>query len=144
MDADADLRALVTLQRAAYRIEAQLIGVPTLPALHERPSALRASGELALGAEAGGRLVGAITWKRSGDTVDIHRLVVDPATFRQGIASALLARLAEEEPDARRTIVDAATRNHPAVALYQARGFRRVSERTVAGGVRIIRLERPA
>ena len=115
-----------------------------LPALHERPSALRASGELALGAEARGRLVGAVTWKRAGDTVDIHRLVVDPAAFRQGIASAAARTAAEEEPDARRTIVDAATRNHPAVALYQARGFRRVSERTVAGGVRIIRLERPA
>ena len=76
-------------------------------------AALRASGELvprrarARPARRRGH-VGAL-----GRTVDIHRLVVDPAGSAAGIASALLDALAEGEPDARRTIVDTATRQPP-------------------------------
>ena len=42
--------------------------------------------------------------------------MVDPAVFRQGIASALLARLAEEEPDARLRIIGAAAQGAEATA----------------------------
>ena len=46
-----------------------------------------------LGAYEGERLVGAVSWKRSGALVDIHRLVVHPDRFRRGIAGALLDAL---------------------------------------------------
>jgi ribosomal protein S18 acetylase RimI-like enzyme len=133
---------LVTLQRAAYRVEAELIGSELLPVLHEGADQLRASGETFLGARAEGRLVGAVSYKRLGDgTVDIHRLVVDPAAFRRGIASALLDALDAAAP-AVRTIVATGAANVPARALYERRGFRSVREVVAGGGVRIVEMER--
>ena len=128
---------LVALQRAAYRVEADLIGSEAMPALRETPEQLAASGETFLGAFDGG-LVGAISYKRSAGTIDIHRLVVHPRAFRRGVATRLLAGL-----PAGRWIVTAAVANAPAVALYDGHGFRPVRERTVEG-LRVIDLERPA
>ena len=48
--------------------------------------------------------VGAVSFKRAGGTVDIHRLVVDPAAFRGGVATALLDAL--EAREARRDALD--------------------------------------
>jgi len=86
--------------------------------------------------------VGAVSYKRLGDgTVDIHRLVVDPAAFRRGIASALLDALDAAAP-ATRTIVATGAANAPARALYERRGFRPVREVVAGGGVRIVEMER--
>ena len=93
----ATLERLVALQRAAYAVEAQLIGAAELPPMRETPAELRASGETFLGAHRDGRLVGAVSFKRDGATVDIHRLVVDPAAFRGGVATTLLDALEARE-----------------------------------------------
>jgi GNAT superfamily N-acetyltransferase len=130
----ATVRALVALQRSAYAVEARLLGTEAIPALNESEADLAASGEIFLGAEREGRLAGAVSYKRDGATVDIHRLVVDPGAFRQGIASALLDAL----PDAERYVVSTGAANAPARALYERRGFRPVRERTVGDGVRIV------
>jgi ribosomal protein S18 acetylase RimI-like enzyme len=130
----ATVRALVALQRAAYAAEARLLGTDEIPALRESEADLVASGETFLGAERDGRLAGAVSYKHDGRTVDIHRLVVDPGAFRQGIASALLDAL----PEAEHYIVATGAANAPARALYERRGFRLVRERTVGNGVRIV------
>jgi ribosomal protein S18 acetylase RimI-like enzyme len=139
----ADAEALMAVQRAAYRIEADYLGTDDLPPLRESAADVRAWGESFLGARVGGRLVGAVSWKALGDgTVDIHRLVVHPDAFRQGIGSALLEAL-----DARlqpvRTIVATGAANLPARRLYEGSGFRAVDEHAAAGGVRIVTMERP-
>ena len=139
----ANAEALVAVQRAAYRVEADLLGTDDLPPLRESASELRASGESFLGARLDGRLVGAVSWKALGDgTVDIHRLVVHPDAFRRGIGSALLQAL-----DARlrppRTVVATGAANLPARRLYEGSGFRAVAEQAAAGGVRIVTMERP-
>lgn len=134
---------LVALQRASYRVEAELIGSDRMPVLYETADQLRAAGETFLGARlGGGRLAGAISYKRLDDgSVDIHRLVVDPAAFRRGIATALLDALETAAPAAR-TLVATGAANAPARALYERRGFRAVRELEVAGGVRIVQMER--
>jgi ribosomal protein S18 acetylase RimI-like enzyme len=136
------LHELVALQRASYRVEAELIGASTLPPIEESPEQLRASGELFLGAFAGGRMVGAVAWRRVGDLVDIHRLVVHPSEFRRGVAGRLLDALEERETDARRFVVGTGALNHPARSLYERRGFRVTEERVVGDGVRWVRLDR--
>jgi GNAT superfamily N-acetyltransferase len=134
--------AIVLLQRASYRVEADLLGARTLPALTETPRQLRGSGEAFLGAFEDTRLVGAVSWKRTGPLVDIHRLVVHPDRFRRGIAGRLLDALAEHEADAERTIVATGAANPPARRLYEQRGFAPVEERVVSGSIRIIIYER--
>jgi len=141
---DATLETLVALQRASYTVEAELIGAPSLPPLRETPEQLRGSGETFLGARREGALVGAVSYKRADATVDIHRLVVDPAAFRGGVATALLDALEDREGGARHWIVGTGAANLPARTLYERRGFAPVEERIVPGGVRWVRMERTA
>jgi ribosomal protein S18 acetylase RimI-like enzyme len=135
--------ALVALQRASYRVEADLLGTDDLPPLRERAADLAASGETFLGSRLDGRLVGALSWKRGADgAVDIHRLVVAPDAFRRGVASALLDALEALAPGAP-TLVATGVKNAPARALYERHGFRAVRERVVGAGVQIVELQRP-
>jgi ribosomal protein S18 acetylase RimI-like enzyme len=136
--------AIVALQRASYRIEADLLGARTLPALTETPRRLRASGEDFLGAFEDGWLVGAVSWKRSGTLLDIHRMVVHPDCFRRGIAGRLLAALDAHETGVERTVVATGEANPPARRLYERHGFTAVEERVVSGSIAIVIYERRA
>ncbi|HEY0638262.1 MAG TPA: GNAT family N-acetyltransferase [Pseudonocardiaceae bacterium] len=140
---DALVARVVEVQRAAYAVEAALIGFDGIPALHEGPDDVRASGEEFLGwHDEGGVLAGVLGWRRLPDgAVDICRLVVSPERHRRGVATALLDALDEVAP-ADRTVVSTATANGPALALYERRGFRRVDTREIAPGVTITLLER--
>jgi len=142
LDDRATLDELIALQRASYRVEADLLGVDTLPALTETGWQLRAGGEAFLGAYDGERLVGAVSWRREGGLLDIHRLVVHPDAFRRGIASRLLDALEAGQADATRTIVATGATNAPARRLYERRGFRPYDQRVTPGGVPVVTYER--
>jgi ribosomal protein S18 acetylase RimI-like enzyme len=131
-------QAVLQLQRLAYRVEAKLIGSDGIPPLWETLEELRACGEEFLGALVKGDLVGAISWRFSADTIDIHRLVVHPAHFRRGIASALVDAALEIEPTAKHAVVQTGAQNAPAAALYLREGFEQIEELEL-GGVRVSR-----
>jgi ribosomal protein S18 acetylase RimI-like enzyme len=143
LDDDATVAALVELQRASYAVEAELIGAPSLPPMRDTPETLRASGETFLGAVRDGELVGLISFKRDGDTVDIHRLAVHPRAFRRGVARELLDALEGREADAAHWTVGTGADNVPARTLYERRGFAVTEERIVPGGIRWVRMDRP-
>ena len=136
------IAGLVRLQRAAYRVEAELIGFEDLPPLRETPEELAAVEESFVGAYEDERLLGAIAFFRHPTWVDIYRLVVHPSAFRRGVASRLLDALDELHADAAYTTVATAEQNAPAVELYERRGFQAVGRTTVAPGIRIVRFER--
>ena len=140
---DATAAALVDLQRASYAVEAELIGAPSLPPMRDTPETLRASGETFLGAVRDEELVGLISFKRDGDTVDIHRLAVHPGAFRRGVARELLEALEAREADAAHWTVGTGAGNVPARTLYERRGFAVTEERIVPGGIRWVRMDRP-
>ena len=142
LDAPGTAEAIVVLQRASYRVEADLLGARTLPALKESPRRLRRTRERFLGAFEGERLVGAVSWKRTGALVDVHRLVVHPDRFRRGIAGLLLDALEEREGDAERSIVATGAANAPARRLYERRGFTAVEEHLTAGSITIVTYEK--
>ncbi len=121
VDDDETANAVLALQRAAYAVEAGLIGSDGIPALTETLQQLRNADESWFGAldPETGRLVGAVAWRELADgTVDICRLVVAPEAFRQGIATALLNALDGAFP-ARSMIVSTGRANEPAVAHHQ-------------------------
>ena len=107
------------VQRASYRVEAELIGFDDLPPLRETPEELAAVPESFLGAFEGEQLLGAVAFVRHRTWVDVHRLVVDPAAFRRRVATRLLDALDELHPDAAWTTVATGEANAPAVALYE-------------------------
>src|SRR5919201_2078753 len=126
-------QAVLQLQRLAYRVEAELIGSDGIPPLRETLEELRTCGEEFLGAYVNGHLVGAISWRFSADTIDIHRLVVHPTHFRRGIATGLVRGALESEPTAKRAIVQTAAQNAPAAALYLREGFEPIEELELGG-----------
>ncbi len=136
--------ALLKLQRAAYGVEAALVGTDAIPALHETAAQLAGSGETFLGRLHDAQMLGAVSYKRHRGAVDIHRLVVAPAAFRHGVAGELLDALEAAEADAVRWLVATAAGNRPARALYAKRGFGERATRVVAGGLEIVELERVA
>jgi GNAT superfamily N-acetyltransferase len=133
---------VVDLQRDAYRVEADLIGSDEIPALRESPEELQSSDETFLGAFLDGALAGAISWKLDGDTVDLHRLVVDPKHFRRGVGAALVRAALAAEPDASEAIVQTGAANDPAAALYLQEGFERIGDAEPVPGLRVARFRK--
>lgn len=136
------LRRLWELQRAAYAVEAELIGFDGIPPLHESLRELRDCGESFLGLDDEAGLAGAVSWTRLTDgTLDICRLMVHPRAHRRGIASALLDSLDRLEP-APRAVVSTGTGNYPALTLYRRRGFTSTRTRQIAPAATLTFLER--
>lgn len=130
------------LQQAAYTVESQLIGYPELPPLRETAADLQRSDEQFLACWEQGQMVGAVSYLRRGETVEICRLVVSPAYFRRGIAGKLLAAVETGESDIRQITVSTAAKNLPAITLYQKHNYR-VARRTVlADGLVLVELQK--
>src|SRR5690349_1712014 len=82
--------AVMAVQRAAYTVEAALMGDDRIPPLHESVADLCAADLVWLAAFDGESLAGAIAWADDPVELDIDRLVVDPARHRRGIGRALV------------------------------------------------------
>lgn len=76
-------------------------------------------------AEIGGSMVGFALTGRADRTGYVQRLAVDPGARRQGVASALLADALRwlRRAGADDVLVNTATDNHAALALYRRHGF---------------------
>ncbi|GGF34916.1 hypothetical protein GCM10011611_46420 [Aliidongia dinghuensis] len=138
----AEAAQVLALQRRSYRLEAALIGTDDIPPLRESLTNLQSSGETFFGAFEGERLCGAIAYKVIGDTLDLHRVMVDPQFLRRGIASALIGFVKALEFRTLRTIVSTGSRNEPGRQLYARLGFVEIGEREVAPGLFVTAFER--
>ncbi|WP_091457360.1 GNAT family N-acetyltransferase [Micromonospora inyonensis] len=168
---EAVARALLRVQRAAYAVEAALIGDDRIPTLRETLDQLRAAplrwlaavaddaatedeatdhvatghtaaDDAGAGGSGGGRLVGAVAWTEDATTVDIDRLVVDPAAHRRGVGRMLVGEVLTRAGG--RTVVVATGRaNRPARALYESSGFVVLGDAEPVPGLWITRYTRP-
>ena len=78
-------------------------------------------------AEIDGSAVGCVGMRKlEPGRVEVKHLYVEPAARRRGVAAALMAAL-EDEADRRRAeiVLETGTRQPEAIALYEARGYRR-------------------
>jgi len=132
---------LLTIQHAAYAVEAELIGFDGIPPLREDLDGLMSSTERWLGRYDGTLLVGAVAYEVSADSVEITRLIVDPAHARRGHGRALLDELDRIEPRPI-SLVSTGSANTPAVNLYKARGYTPVGDVEVAPGIYITQFRR--
>lgn len=141
----SDARAasqILELQSLSYRVEADLIGSDLIPGLHENLEQLQNCGETFYGFFDGQILCGAISFKLEHHTLDIHRLVVHPKYFRQGIARSLLEFVLKLKSHAESCIVQTGALNLPAIGLYQKLGFVELEQREVAPKLWVCVLEK--
>ena len=75
---------MLAVQHAAYAIEAELIGYPQLPPLHETLEALQATPEELWLCEEGGALCGVVGLEHHPDELVIARLFVAPRVLPAG------------------------------------------------------------
>lgn len=164
IDPTGDLRLaarLLDVQHSSYRIEAELIGVDTIPQLHETLDGLLASGLdwLAAFESAGDSsaspddrpgdrptpdVLGALAWSEhdegDGRVIEIERLVVAPAHFRRGIAKRLVGE-AISLAGGRPITVSTGRDNPPARRLYESMGFAHAGDLEVAPSVHLAQYE---
>jgi ribosomal protein S18 acetylase RimI-like enzyme len=132
---DEELAAgLLTVQRAAYAVEAGLIGDERIPPLRESLEELRRAPLSWVGAFLGERLAGAVAWSDDPGLLEIERLVVAPAAHRRGVGSTLV-RAALAHAGARPTTVSTGRDNRPARTLYERLGFVATGELEVLPGL---------
>ena len=133
---------VLEIQRAAYAVEAALVGFDAIPPLHETLSELQEQPLIFLGVSCDNVLAGVLGYRREGDSVDIDRLAVDPSFFRRGLATKLLRELFVRERDVTGFTVSTGFGNQPAIELYERFGFRQAGFGEPEPGVRIVLLER--
>lgn len=114
---------LLELQRAAYAVEAEIIGDDRIPPLRESLAELLARPLDWLGAFDGeDGLIGAVATAEAAEEVDIDRLVVHPRAHRRGAGRALVQEVLSRA-GARRVTVSTGRENVPARTLYERLGF---------------------
>lgn len=135
------------LQHAAYRIEADLIGVSDLPPLRETVADLQACAETFWGCwTQEGELAAAVSVEPGEEPclATVCRVMVHPDYFRQGLAKSLLTAVMAEYAPGSDWEVTAEVRNEPALALYAKLGFRPVERFDPAPGITMVRMRKPA
>lgn len=135
----ATAAAVLRLQRAAYAVEAALIGHSGIPELTESLAQLQRADLHWLGSVVDGHLVAAVAYScPSPRLLDIERLVVHPDHFRRGLGRALVGAL----PPSPITVVSTGRANAPARALYLGLGFRPVEDVEAVPGLWVTRFRR--
>jgi lipoprotein signal peptidase len=141
IDLSLEAPALLELQRKAYQVEADLIGFQGIPALYESLEELQNTRETFYGFYQNQVLIGAVSYRLRDTILDIHRLVVSPTHFRQGVARGLLEYLFKTHADVEKIVVQTGSQNTPALALYQGLGFVIQNEIALTKGVNVTRLD---
>ncbi len=129
------------VQAAAYRQEADLLGVAYFPPLDRTAEDIAASTDLYFGAVVGGELLGVISLeRRSAEEAVISSLTVEPSVQRRGLGRALVA-VAASHAHYDRLWVSTGAKNLPALALYRRLGFEEQRRRRVgAEGIEVVEL----
>lgn len=130
------------VMQAAYRVEADLLGVQEFVPLHRTVADLLRADSTFLGAFLDGRLAGVAEIERPPQApVNVAALVVMPEHFRRGLGTALMRRVLEEHGRGPIT-VSTGVRNLPALRLYAGLGFEE-QRRWSVDGIPMVTLLRP-
>jgi predicted N-acetyltransferase YhbS len=119
-----DVDAVLTVQRAAFTVEAQLYDDPSLPPLQESREQLIADLDRSRGLVAleGDRVVGSVRVRVEGTSLHIARLSVAPDQQGRGLGTLLLAR-AESVADAEEALLFTGHLSASNLRLYARAGY---------------------
>lgn len=92
---------------------------------------LGANRHVVVSCDGAGMVEAVATFSLSGDVVDLHRIVTSPTARRRGVARQLMDAGIDwaRHMGASRLLLEVEATNRPALSLYEAQGFHRISER---------------
>jgi ribosomal protein S18 acetylase RimI-like enzyme len=141
-----DAGELLTVQRAAYLVEAQRYDDPHLPPLTETLDEVRAAivgGDVVLTARVGHRLIGSARGRVLDGAGHIGRLAVAPDLHGHGVGRRLLAAVeAALAPRVTRFELFTGAHSEANLALYRSAGYADLSVRALPNGPGLIYLEK--
>ena len=123
-----DIPEILTLQKIAYRSEAELYGDDSVPALSQTLEEITAdfNQTIFLKAVANGKIIGSVRGRRDGDTAHISRVVVHPYFQGKGLATRLIRQIEQEVGDVRTYEVFTGHQSLRNIHLYSKLGYRKV------------------
>jgi ribosomal protein S18 acetylase RimI-like enzyme len=128
---------------AAYGVEAALLGVDDFVPLRRTVEAIRGARSTFLGVFLEDRLVAVAELETLADaSANVASLVVLPAHFRRGLATALLRHVIALH-GAGPITVSTGVRNAPALGLYARHGFREQRRWSTPDKIPMVTLLRP-
>lgn len=133
--------SILQVQIPAYTIEADYINSTAIPRLYDTVNDIQSCGETFYGYFSENKLAGFISFIER-EVIDIHRLVVSPDFFKQGIATKLLLYIFNMFPSSMTYIVQTGKANTPAIALYKKHGFIEVTNTELPDGLVLTQLKK--
>lgn len=133
---------VLSLQKKAYKVEAEYLGSKHLPPLSETINSLLLSDEHFYGYFLKNELVGAIAYEKLPHMITITRVMISPSYFRKGIASHLIQYLLKLEGDQNVYYVTTGSKNVPAIKLYNKFGFQEMLQYMTREGIALTKLKR--
>ncbi|WP_314971549.1 GNAT family N-acetyltransferase, partial [Bilophila wadsworthia] len=141
---EADLEAILELQRLAYQGEARLLNdfsiPPLMQTLEEMKEEFR-SGIFLKAVDEKGKIVGSVRGTLRGDTLLIGKLMVHPEHQGSGLGSCLLQELEKNCP-APRLELFTSNKSLRNLCLYERNGYTRCAEKAVSPALTLIFLEK--
>jgi GNAT superfamily N-acetyltransferase len=142
--APVDARAILELQRCAYRSEAELYNDFTIPPLTQTPDEIRDQfkDHIFLKAEIDDELVGSVRARHDVETCFIGRLIVAPALHNQGIGYKLMKQIEARFPDAPRYELFTGSKSEKNIYLYKKLGYRIYKQVDLTPKVELVYMEK--
>ena len=139
-----DAAAILELQKLAYQSEARLYDDWSLPPLTQTRDSLEQefADSTVLKAQEGGRLVGSVRARPSGEVCQVGRLIVHPSRQGGGIGTQLMREIERAFPAAGRFELFTGSRSEGNLRLYERLGYRRSHERVLSPSVTLVYLEK--
>lgn len=137
-----DAEEILTLQRLAYESEAAIYGT-TLPPMADSLDVMTACflDRRFLKAVERDRIVGSVRGHQDGATCHVERLIVHPDFRRRGLGTALLNRIENAFPCARRFELFTGDRSADNLRLYERQGYRPFRRERLDDRVTLVFLE---
>ena len=141
---EADLKAILDLQRLAYQSEATLLNDFSIPPLIQTLEEIKEefrNGIFLKAVDEEGKIVGSVRGTLQGDTLLIGKLMVHPEHQGNGLGSRLLQELEKNWPTPRLELFTS-NRSLRNLCLYERNGYTRCAEKAVSPVLTLIYLEK--